>query len=118
MEERRQFIRVEATMALHYHVTQSLATGTIPNLATNISAGGMRLSLACRLEPGTQLALEMIVPGQAPIQATAETIWSTRGDKDNGGLYETGLRLIKADPSDQDRLLGVLGQSLKERSPL
>ncbi|MBI3319634.1 MAG: PilZ domain-containing protein [Candidatus Omnitrophica bacterium] len=116
MEERRQFIRVGATIALHYHVTQSLAAGTIPKLATNISAGGMRLPLAQQLEPGTQLALEMIVPGQAPIQARAEAIWSTRGD--NGRLYEAGLRFIKADPSDQDRLLGFLGQSLKECSPL
>ena len=105
-------------MALHYHVTQSLAAGTIPNLAANISAGGIRLPMAQHLQPGTQLALEMIVPGQAPIQATAEAVWSTRSDKDNGGLYETGLRFIKADPSDQDRLLGVLGQGLKARSPL
>ena len=116
MEERRQFIRVGATIALYYQATQSLATGTIPKLATNISAGGMWLPLAQQLEPGTQLALEMIVPGQAPIQAKAEAIWSAR--RDNGGLYEAGLRFIKADQSDQDRLLDFLGQSLKECSPL
>jgi c-di-GMP-binding flagellar brake protein YcgR len=98
MEERRQFIRVGATIALHYHVTQSLAAGTIPKLATNISAGGMRLPLAQRLEPGTQLALEMIVPGQAPIQAQAEAIWSAR--RDNRGLYEGGLCFLQADQCD------------------
>jgi len=116
MEERRRFIRVGTTLGLHYRVTQSLATGTIPRLATNISAGGMRLPLAQWLEPGTQLALEVILPGQAPIRAKAVAIWSTRGGK--GELYEAGLRFIKADQSDQDRLLGFLGQGLKERSPL
>ncbi len=116
MEERRQFIRVGATIALYYHATQSLATGTIPQLATNISAGGMWLPIAQQLEPGTQLALEMILPGQAPIQATAEAIWSMR--RDNGGLYEAGLRFLQVEQSDQDRLLSFLGQGLKERSPL
>jgi len=116
MEERRQFIRVGATMALHYRVTQSLATGTIPKLETNMSAGGMRLPLTQQLEPGTQLALEVILPGQAPIQAKAEAIWSAR--RDNGGLYEAGLRFIQVDQSDQDKLLSFFDHRLKERSPL
>ena len=59
MEERRRFVRLEAVIGIHYKTANSSPTGAIPKRAGEISGGGVRFATGQRLQPGTQLELEL-----------------------------------------------------------
>lgn len=101
-------------MGIHYKTANSSATGAIPKRAGEISGGGVRFATGQRLQPGTQLELELILPGDsAPVQAKGEVIWS--GRLNHQRPYEAGVRFTEIDPLQRGRVIRVIHESLKAR---
>ena len=114
MEEQRRFVRLEAAIGIHYKTADSSATGAIPKRPGEISGGGVRFATGQRLQPGTQLELELMLPGDsAPVQAKGEVVWS--GRLNHQRPYEAGVRFTEIDPLQRGRVIRVIHESLKVR---
>jgi len=114
MEEQRRFVRLETAIGIHYKTANSSATGTIPRREGEISGGGVRFATGQRLQPGTQLELELMLPGEpAPVQAKGEVVWSGRLNQHRP--YEAGVRFTEIDPLQRGKVIRVIHDSLKAR---
>ena len=114
MEEQRRFVRLATSIAIHYTITDSSARGTAPKMSAEISGGGVRFATGQRLPPGTQLELQLTLPGEStPVQAKGEVVWSGRFGHHRP--YETGIRFTEIDPIQRGRMIRVIHDTLKAR---
>lgn len=113
MEERRRFVRLEAAIGIHYKTANSSLAG-IPKRIGEISGGGVRFATGQQLQPGTQLELELMLPGESiPAQAKCEVVWSGRLNQHRP--YEAGVRFTEIDPLQRGKVIRVIHESLKAR---
>ena len=114
MEEQRRFVRLATSIAIHYTTTESSPRGTAPRMSAEISGGGVRFATGQQLQPGTQLELQLMLPGEStPVQAKGEVVWSGRAG--HRRPYETGIRFTEIDPIQRGRVIRVIHESLKVR---
>ena len=115
MDERRRFVRVEAPIALRYKVVGSSASGMVPKTKKDLSIEGVRVALAQRLASGTDIQLELFLPGEAAIRPTGKVVWSARFRSE--GPYEAGVRFTEIDSMERDALARFIHSQLSDRSP-
>ena len=105
--ERRKFIRITTWLDMTYSVVGSQEP--LAGLTRNVSVGGVGFFTKTRLTPGTVMNLELRFPKRAePLRFTVEVAWSGplllfRQD-DAPHAYETGVRILKISPEDQEFL--------------
>lgn len=101
MDERRVFERIEAPMKISYELINKAPKTAV---SKDISGGGIRMALDEKLEKGSNLKLNIAVPGQKGKTTTIYGVvaWSTKVEVMSGAkttnYYETGIRFTKADP--------------------
>ena len=114
MEERRQYVRLPATLKVDYTV---LPRTTQTDSATkDVGGGGVRVIVQERVAPGTLLRVELTIPGQSPIPFTGEVVWSDQY-KVSTALraelsYEVGVRIVEVSPADRELLKRYVAQNL------
>ncbi len=102
-KDRRIFERLDGIVNVRYAV-DGRDKNKIESLPRNISAGGMGVCLTEKLDPGTLLELEIMVPDnpKKTIAAKGEVLWTKPfgviGRKQKVDLHETGVRFIDVDP--------------------
>lgn len=101
MKEQRMFERVSAAMKIRYEVIDKLP-GAKTATSKDISGGGIRLALDEALSPGTNLKLDIEIPGEANkiTSAYGKVVWSRKVEivgARPGNYYETGIQFTKAD---------------------
>ena len=105
--ERRQFIRITTWLDMTYSMVGSQEP--LAGLTRNVSAGGIGFFTKTRLVPGTVMNLELKFPKRTePLRFTGEVTWSGPlllfGQDDAPHAYETGVRILKISPEDQEFL--------------
>ena len=105
--ERRRFVRFTTWLDLTYAVVG--AVEAMPAMTRNVSAGGIGFFTKSRLTPGTILNLELKFPNKPqPVKFTGEVAWSGPlllfGQDDAPRAFETGVRILKIAPDDQQFL--------------
>lgn len=100
--ERRQYTRV--TFACKVHIVKAI--GTLELMTEDISAGGMRVTLARQMEQGTPVELELFLP-QRLIACKGYIAWTA--PKQNGAsalaeVFTTGIRFSGLSDGDKQYL--------------
>ncbi len=113
MVERRKFMRFNTTFHATFKSPKGKTEGNTE--IRNLSRGGLSMLIDQGLHKGTEVGLNMNVPGDnVPIFANARVAWSRKasvGDKD---IFRAGLKFTKIDNFDRARLLDyVYSQWLK-----
>jgi len=100
MQERRMFQRIEDIVSVRYTARKGK-----PKDATsvkNLGGGGIRLSLAEKLEPGTVVDLKITIPDDPrPFPAVGEVVWQEEviiSGESVGRYYDTGIKFAEIDP--------------------
>lgn len=115
MEERRQFVRLDARLKSAY--TALPEEHPRAALTRNLSGGGLCVFAAEPLAPGTRLQMEVIVPDrEEPIPFIAEVVWSEAswllGAPHPERAAEIGVRFVEIAPEDQAMLVREVAMNL------
>lgn len=99
MKERRRHKRMRASLEVTYRITgHHLQSGS---RSIDLSEGGMRLSVAQRLNPGTVLELKINSKKAGKvISAAGEVMWVNRR-RDPKFPFEMGIKFTRIAPSDR-----------------
>lgn len=100
MEEKRMFERLEQVANVRYKIQGGKEEKDVI-LIKNVSGGGMRLFLYEKLNPGTNIDIEIHLPGDPEsIPAEGKVVWvkevkpaELQGEK----RFETGIKFTKVD---------------------
>jgi len=107
MTERRKFMRFNALIDVFYHALGNPAA-KYRSCMRDLSKEGMRISSEKKLDEGSELELELKIPGDnIPIFANAEVAWSERFDENR---YESGVRITKIERFDRAKLMDYVYQ--------
>ena len=104
--ERRRFPRLIASVDVEYSI---LRKGTLQEQAVtkNISAGGICLIVYEKIEPGTFLALKILLSSiNYIIEAKAKVIWSSyfTVGPDGRDRYDLGIEFVEINESDRQKI--------------
>ena len=102
MSERRKFMRFNVLMDV-MHTIFGNTKEKCKACAKDLSKDGVRLSGASEIKEGTELELELKIPGDnMPVLALGKVAWSTRVDRNR---YDHGVHFKRIDNYDRARLL-------------
>ncbi|MEA3329075.1 MAG: PilZ domain-containing protein [Candidatus Omnitrophota bacterium] len=107
MEERRKFVRLDASIKISYRV---LKKSELPSrvLSRDISGGGIKFPVEEKLKKGAGLDLEIEIPdGQEPIKALGQVVWikkSTFRRSKGMNYFEIGVKFVEIKPFNRNRI--------------
>ena len=109
MNERRQFVRFQSWLTVHYNVVGQPQPHQ--SIARNTSPAGIGFLTKSRLTPGTVLAVSLEFPEQRrTVRFTGEVRWSgplllAGENPESSRAFETGLRFVRIAADDQSFLM-------------
>lgn len=103
--ERRRFERIESLLSVRYSGKKGVFSGYA--FTKDISEGGLGLPMTMAVPKRGLLELFITVPDDSlsAIRATARIKWIRRNMEHWKSPYSTGLRFLKINPTDKNRLL-------------
>lgn len=108
VEERRKFPRLPLNVSVEYTILAHKEAENILTRSKNISAGGIRIILLEKVEPGTLLELKISFPeSKDPIVSTGRVAWIDEfivGDSKEGKAYEAGIEFKEIDSRDREKI--------------
>ena len=117
MQERRQFVRINARFPVAYKAPQGEGHGW----SLDISAEGIGLVIKTRVEYGATMELRIGLPdSQKPLDVEARVLWQVeypQAVEDGSRNFRTGLMFTHVSPEDRDRLNGFITAFLKGLTP-
>jgi len=100
MQERRMFQRIEDIVSVRYATREGKPKDVTS--VKDLGGGGIRLSLAEKLEPGTVVDLKITIPDDPkPFTALGEVVWQEEvniSGESIGRYYDTGIKFTEIDP--------------------
>lgn len=110
--ERREFIRVQLSIPLHYSVVGNLPEEYLESQTEDISTGGMRILLRGKLEPGTTLKLEFeLLREQRTIRfegLEAKIVWVSPDPTNLQYPYKAGIQFVNVDIRELTRISNII----------
>lgn len=115
MIERRKYVRIDSSVRVRMKTVHGPVVES-PAITQNISMGGVRVSLEKKLSLGTRVCLELDVQGELkPIIIVGEVVWQQEAPLAGSHALDTGIRYLRIDSSDMQRLTKYLLGCLKDR---
>ena len=114
MQERRQFVRLDAHVGVKYWVLASEQPETTHT--KDIGGGGVRLVVERALKQHTPLSVELMLPGRSkPVSFIGEVVWCESPSSASGHPphFEVGVQFLKIDPRGQQMLIQYVAQEKK-----
>lgn len=106
MEERRQYVRLNAKLDVSYAVLPQ--TSDVESGTKDVSAGGIRFQVKESLVPGTRARFEILLPGRQSIPFIGEIVWSdafkASTTLSSSASYEVGVRIIEISGADREAM--------------
>lgn len=119
MEERRSYVRLDISVDVKYKIipkNEPVMSGT----TSDISAGGFRFFSKDKLEPGTKLNLEIVLPDQEkPVMAKGEVVWAEEFSilsENVTPVFETGVKFMGIAEKDRSNIGQYIFGQLKKRA--
>lgn len=101
--DRRRFPRVMAP--IFYRAPRLI---TLKRRVSNISIGGVRIYSDERFEVGKRMEVELFMPGDFSITATARVVWIDELPPDADARFDVGLQFMDLAPEAMEQLKAVL----------
>ena len=118
MIERRRYYRLKDGVKVVYKVSGKL--GEINSSVFDVGGGGLRLPISQKIEPGTNLELNLLLPdNKDSFFAYARVVWQEKGaqkDKSGQNYYDTGIEFLKVDLKNRLQIIHYVHTNLKERT--
>ena len=105
MEEKRQYIRIEAPIVVTYKVGEENPV-TKKTISKDFSEGGIRFPVYEKLKVGTSLELYIETPFDTiPIAATGQIVWTKAlSVKEGREIYDVGVKFTRMQAFDRKRM--------------
>ena len=104
MNEKRKFMRFGISLDMKYRAPHKAIEGLAQG--RDISREGIGCYIGERLPVGVMVQLEINIPGEIiPIFARGEVVWFKESVAAEGANFNGGMKIIKMDSSDKNRLL-------------
>ena len=110
--ERRKSVRIDTSFIVRYTVNEK------PNVKLNcrtkdVSSGGMGLLVSERLNEGTVLSLEFLLPdGQVLVKTAGKVVWSSGEFDERNDLgkrvFHMGIEFMDISPDDRSKLVSYI----------
>lgn len=102
--ERRSEERLQTALSVFYASSQNSRVGS--SNSTNVSGGGIQLVLPEKFPLGAELDLEFSVSErERPFRIVGQVVWMSEIPPEEGiRLFRTGLRFVKMDRKEAERL--------------
>ena len=105
IEDKRRSTRVPLSINVAYSPTNGPADLGSFGQSRNISAGGVCMVLLTRHDVGTNIRLNMEIPGRAcVINATGRIVWVQEFDIAGERAYDTGIEFVDTASEDLNRI--------------
>ena len=120
-QERRKYVRFDVKTKVNFRLTKKrddeVVLKQLSGTTKNISVEGICFTSETKLEPGSKLELEVVLPGEPePLLLRGEVKWvypvQSGQDKET---YDTGVRLFTIDKGDENRFMGYVCEKMTER---
>jgi len=103
MSEHRARARLEVAMKVLWSPIEGREKDM--SLIKDMSEGGLQIEVEQKLEPGSPLALEILLPGEEKaIKAEAVVAWVRKAREDWRTDYDVGLKLVQITDVDRKAL--------------
>ncbi len=104
MKDKRKFMRFGVSLDMKYRTPHKAIEGLAQG--RDISREGIGCYIGEKLPVGMKVQLEINIPGEIiPIFAQGEVVWFKKSDAAKGVNFNSGVKIIKMDSSDKNRLL-------------
>ena len=103
---RRIHQRVECELVADFSIAATGQAGTAR--CVNIGLGGLRVDFPVEIVIPAEIALQIQVPGEGPIEAKGRVVWTVTDRID--GPYPTGLQLQELPDAERRRLYDLVGR--------
>jgi len=114
-KERRDFGRVPVPFSVRYRIYGELGESWHGITTINISAGGMRFRADDLLEVGSQLEIEIALPGSpAPLIVQGKVVWS---QSLGVGASENGVQFMAMTPEQHEHIDSLVRFLMKTAPP-
>ncbi len=125
-EDRRKYIRLNVANEVNFRVSDKKTAEPFKARASGVSKDmsmeGICFSAEKQLEPGTKLELEIMLSSKSkPLILRGEVRWSrlleaqADAKADAKAMFDTGVRLLIVQESDENRYLRYVNQKMMER---
>lgn len=113
MEERRKYIRINESLAVHYQILKAFMKSG--SRSKDISGGGICFPVLQNIPVGTILELEIESPQIVrSIKATGMVKWIKK--RENLQFpYEIGVEFINIDSTDRNNLINYIKERAKDK---
>lgn len=113
MLERRKYVRLNGSLAIRYKilknddVSSEIESFDSQALSTNISEGGIRITMKEKLSPSDKILLQVTLPDKSmSVKLIGEVVWQQEEKDDITGdnKFDTGIKYIKIEARDIAKL--------------
>ncbi|MBN2120162.1 MAG: PilZ domain-containing protein [Candidatus Omnitrophica bacterium] len=115
-EDRRRFERAKFPIVVRWRCLTTFAEGdaSLPDLAEDISAGGVCLVLYDALKVGDEIELQFSLLGKGNIQTKARVVWVRQAQMFSGDYrmvkYYAGLEFIEMSQKDKEFINQIIAR--------
>ena len=117
MIEKRRYYRLNHEVKVVYKIINRLQEFNSGSF--DIGGGGICIQTFERIEPGTNLELNLMLPqDKEPFLAYTRVVWQGREpkkEKNGKEYYETGVEFLKVDLKNRLQIIHYVHTSLKDR---
>jgi len=119
IKDRRRCQRYEADFEVDYSLKSDEITLSDKSATRNISMSGVSFDVLKMVKNKKQVMVSIKIPGKAePISAICELVWRKEQNENGGRRVLGGLKVIKIQPKDRDRLSEYIYQMSNAKNHL
>ena len=108
--DRRKYVRIDATIPLQYKKLKELSEGTIGAITRDVSEAGVRFIANEFLPLASRLVVQIFLPAQPrAIKAIAKVAWIRKIP--SGDQYEVGNQFLDVGKDDKNQLAEYINKS-------
>lgn len=120
MRERRRFVRTNGLVLVNFKVPDEHLEGKTS--AFDVCGAGLRITVDKKLEAGTQIEMEIYLPGSSqPILAKGEIVWSQKCKKEDVNIqacpkeyFFTGIKFTTIDENNRERITSYVQRKSRQ----
>ncbi len=118
--EKRKYVRLDVDATVNICVKESAQKDALVAMLSaimkNVSTEGVCFTSEEKLSVGDIIELETCLSSESePLRLKGEVKWSTAVEKEGKAFFDTGVKLLSIDKSDEHRFINFVCEKMTER---